>query len=101
MPWYPARISTRLTLGGIVLLAVTCRAGGRLADLVNNVRQLMGEIRVAGEEQRKGVSEVTLAVSEMDSTVQQNASRRANPGAERRGRTARRAGFFLQAAGAC
>lgn len=53
------------------------RAGERLADLVNNVRQvrqLMGEIRVAGEEQRKGVSEVTLAVSEMDSTVQQNAS---------------------------
>ncbi|SUX73661.1 methyl-accepting chemotaxis protein II (aspartate chemoreceptor protein) [Citrobacter freundii] len=27
-----------------------------------------------GEEQRKGVSEVTLAVTEMDSTVQQNAS---------------------------
>lgn len=52
-------------------------AGERLGELVNNVRQvrqLMGEIRVAGEEQRKGVSEVTLAVTEMDSTVQQNAS---------------------------
>ncbi|MEG0098307.1 methyl-accepting chemotaxis protein [Citrobacter sp.] len=52
-------------------------AGERLEELVNNVRQvrqLMGEIRVAGEEQRKGVSEVTLAVTEMDSTVQQNAS---------------------------
>ncbi|MEH0016893.1 methyl-accepting chemotaxis protein [Citrobacter portucalensis] len=51
--------------------------GERLGELVNNVRQvrqLMGEIRVAGEEQRKGVSEVTLAVTEMDSTVQQNAS---------------------------
>ncbi|MDW2644370.1 methyl-accepting chemotaxis protein [Citrobacter sp. HN-141] len=52
-------------------------AGERLEELVNNVRQvsqLMGEIRVAGDEQRKGVSEVTLAVTEMDSTVQQNAS---------------------------
>ncbi|WFW62467.1 methyl-accepting chemotaxis protein [Citrobacter freundii] len=52
-------------------------AGERLEELVSNVRQvrqLMGEIRVAGEEQRKGVSEVTLAVTEMDSTVQQNAS---------------------------
>ncbi|MGY5463795.1 methyl-accepting chemotaxis protein [Citrobacter koseri] len=52
-------------------------AGDRLGELVGNVRQvrqLMGEIRVAGEEQRKGVSEVTLAVTEMDSTVQQNAS---------------------------
>ncbi|EAW1321384.1 methyl-accepting chemotaxis protein [Salmonella enterica subsp. diarizonae] len=52
-------------------------AGSRLDELVGNVRQvrqLMGEIRVAGEEQRKGVSEVTLAVTEMDSTVQQNAS---------------------------
>ena len=51
-------------------------AGERLEELVNNVRQvsqLMGEIRVAGDEQRKGVSEVTLAVTEMDSTVQQNA----------------------------
>ena len=52
-------------------------AGDRLQELgghVRQVRQLMGEIRVAGEEQRKGVAEVTLAVTEMDSTVQQNAS---------------------------
>ncbi|MEC5342776.1 methyl-accepting chemotaxis protein [Brenneria populi] len=49
----------------------------RLGQLVNNVRrvrQVVGEIRVAGEEQSKGISEVTLAVTEMDSTVQQNAS---------------------------
>ncbi|WP_336220374.1 methyl-accepting chemotaxis protein [Citrobacter amalonaticus] len=52
-------------------------AGDRLQELVGHVRQvrqLMGEIRIAGEEQRKGVAEVTLAVTEMDSTVQQNAS---------------------------
>ncbi|MDT7095848.1 methyl-accepting chemotaxis protein [Citrobacter amalonaticus] len=52
-------------------------AGDRLQELVGHVRQvrqLMGEIRVAGEEQRKGVAEVTLAVTEMDSMVQQNAS---------------------------
>lgn len=52
-------------------------AGDQLDDLVNNVRrvrQVMGEIRTAGEEQSKGISEVTLAVSQMESTIQQNAS---------------------------
>ncbi|WNP30707.1 methyl-accepting chemotaxis protein [Morganella morganii] len=52
-------------------------AGETLADLVMDVlqvRQLMGDIRVAGEEQSKGLAEVTTAVSEMDTTVQQNAS---------------------------
>ncbi|MEQ5032422.1 methyl-accepting chemotaxis protein [Morganella morganii] len=51
-------------------------AGETLADLVMDVlqvRQLMGDIRVAGEEQSKGLAEVTTAVSEMDTTVQQNA----------------------------
>lgn len=53
------------------------QAGDRLQELVGDVRkvrQLMGEIRVAGDEQQKGVAEVTLAVTEMDTTVQQNAS---------------------------
>ncbi|WP_416763277.1 methyl-accepting chemotaxis protein [Morganella morganii] len=52
-------------------------AGETLADLVMDVlqvRQLMSDIRVAGEEQSKGLAEVTMAVSEMDTTVQQNAT---------------------------
>lgn len=50
-------------------------AGGQLDQLVGNVqqvRQVMSEIHTAGEEQSKGLSEVTRAVTEMDSTVQQN-----------------------------
>lgn len=52
-------------------------AGETLADLVIDVlqvRQLMNDIRIAGEEQSKGLAEVTMAVSEMDTTVQQNAT---------------------------
>lgn len=51
--------------------------GETLADLVENVlnvRQFMGNIRIAGNEQSKGLAEVTIAVSEMDTTVQQNAA---------------------------
>ncbi|MDF7681334.1 methyl-accepting chemotaxis protein [Enterobacteriaceae bacterium ESL0689] len=51
-------------------------AGGQLSQLVDNVhrvRQVMGEIRTAGEEQSKGLSEITHAVTNMDGTVQQNA----------------------------
>lgn len=51
--------------------------GETLTDLVENVlnvRQFMGNIRIAGNEQSKGLAEVTVAVSEMDTTVQQNAA---------------------------
>ncbi|MDR3005823.1 MAG: methyl-accepting chemotaxis protein [Acidovorax sp.] len=52
-------------------------AGQALAALVQDVqqaRQLMGDIRISSEEQSKGLAEVTMAVSEMDGTVQQNAA---------------------------
>ena len=45
-----------------------------LVENVLNVRQLMGNIRIAGDEQSKGLAEITVAVSEMDTTVQQNAT---------------------------
>ncbi|HEM7189289.1 TPA: HAMP domain-containing protein [Providencia rettgeri] len=45
-----------------------------LVENVVNVRQLMGNIRIAGDEQSKGLAEITVAVSEMDTTVQQNAA---------------------------
>ncbi|MEI2263640.1 methyl-accepting chemotaxis protein [Erwinia sp. CGal63] len=50
-------------------------AGERLAGLVNDVlkvKEVVGEIRVAGDEQSKGISEVTLAVSQMERSIQQN-----------------------------
>ncbi|WP_370678634.1 methyl-accepting chemotaxis protein [Comamonas sp. GB3 AK4-5] len=53
------------------------KAGEALQGLVKNVlhaRQLMGDIRVSSEEQSKGLAEMTMAVSAMDNTVQQNAA---------------------------
>ncbi|WP_380179585.1 methyl-accepting chemotaxis protein [Kalamiella sp. sgz302252] len=50
-------------------------AGEKLAGLVNDVlkvKEVVGEIRVAGDEQSKGISEVTLAVSQMERSIQQN-----------------------------
>lgn len=50
-------------------------AGEQLDSLVNDVlkvKQIVGEIRVAGDEQSKGISEVTLAVSQMERSIQQN-----------------------------
>jgi methyl-accepting chemotaxis protein len=50
-------------------------AGEQLEGLVNDVlkvKQVVGEIRVAGDEQSKGIGEVTLAVSQMERSIQQN-----------------------------
>lgn len=50
-------------------------AGQKLEGLVSDVlkvKQIVGEIRVAGDEQSKGISEVTLAVSQMERSIQQN-----------------------------
>ncbi|HEM7189319.1 hypothetical protein [Providencia sp. PROV273] len=34
----------------------------------------MGNIRIAGDEQSRGLAEITVAISEMGTTVQQNAT---------------------------
>lgn len=50
-------------------------AGEQLSQLVNDVhrvRQVVGEMRVAGDEQSKGISEMTLAVTQMERGIQQN-----------------------------
>jgi len=52
-------------------------AGEQLKQLVNDVhrvRQVVGEMRVAGDEQSKGISEMTLAVTQMERGIQQNLS---------------------------
>jgi len=38
------------------------------------VRTIIGEIVIASDEQARGISQVTIAVNEMDSTTQQNAA---------------------------
>lgn len=50
-------------------------AGEQLESLVKDVlkvKEVVGEIRVAGDEQSKGIGEVTLAVSQMERSIQQN-----------------------------
>ena len=52
-------------------------AGETMNDIVNavtRVTDIMGEIASASDEQSKGIDQVALAVSEMDSVTQQNAS---------------------------
>ncbi len=50
-------------------------AGRQLEELVKDVlkvKEVVGEIRVAGDEQSKGIAEVTQAVSQMERSIQQN-----------------------------
>ncbi|WP_039057136.1 methyl-accepting chemotaxis protein [Enterobacter sp. Bisph1] len=52
-------------------------AGDTMKEIVNavtRVTDIMGEIASASEEQSKGIEQVSLAVSQMDSVTQQNAS---------------------------
>lgn len=67
-----ASVTSVQTGGGLVR-----QAGQSLEDLTSNVlktRTAIAEIRSAGEEQRKGLDEVTQAVTQMDQAVQQNAA---------------------------
>lgn len=53
------------------------RAGKTLSDIVANVKKvtdLVAEIAAASDEQSKGVSQVSVAVTQMDKVTQQNAS---------------------------
>ncbi|RDV00023.1 methyl-accepting chemotaxis protein [Trinickia dinghuensis] len=53
------------------------RAGSTMTEVVQAVRRvtdIMGEISAASGEQSKGIEQVTIAVSQMDRTVQQNAA---------------------------
>jgi methyl-accepting chemotaxis protein len=53
------------------------RAGSTMTEVVHAVRRvtdIMGEISAASGEQSKGIEQVTIAVSQMDRAVQQNAA---------------------------
>ena len=53
------------------------RAGDTMGDIVKSVsqvRDIMGEIAAASDEQNRGISQISLAMAEMDTTTQQNAA---------------------------
>lgn len=53
------------------------RAGVTMADIeqsVSQVRDIMGEIAMATDEQSRGIAQIALAMAEMDTTTQQNAA---------------------------
>lgn len=56
---------------------LVAEAGDTMKEIVNavtRVTDIMGEIASASDEQSKGIEQVSLAVSQMDSVTQQNAS---------------------------
>ncbi|MGK3141671.1 methyl-accepting chemotaxis protein [Pantoea sp. C2G6] len=53
------------------------RAGNTMEDIVRSVSQvkdIMGEIAAASDEQNRGISQIATAMAEMDTTTQQNAA---------------------------
>lgn len=53
------------------------RAGSTMDDIVRSVSQvkdIMGEIAAASDEQNRGISQIATAMAEMDTTTQQNAA---------------------------
>ncbi|WP_432413191.1 methyl-accepting chemotaxis protein [Pantoea allii] len=53
------------------------RAGGTMEDIVRSVsqvRDIMSEIAAASDEQDRGISQIAQAMTEMDTTTQQNAA---------------------------
>lgn len=60
--------------GGTLLVN---RAGDTMKDIVKSVSQvsdIMGEIAAASDEQNRGITQIALAMTEMDTTTQQNAA---------------------------
>ncbi len=57
--------------------ALVSRAGETMAEIVHSVKQvrdIMGEIAAASDEQNQGISQIAQAMAEMDTTTQQNAA---------------------------
>ncbi|WP_367143138.1 methyl-accepting chemotaxis protein [Pantoea stewartii] len=53
------------------------RAGNTMGDIVKSVtqvRDIMGEIAAASDEQNRGITQIAQAMTEMDTTTQQNAA---------------------------
>ena len=57
--------------------ALVGRAGASMGDIVDSVRRvtdIMAEISSASSEQESGIAQINLAITQMDSTTQQNAA---------------------------
>jgi len=57
--------------------ALVNRAGNTMEDIVKSVsqvRDIMGEIAAASDEQNRGITQIAQAMTEMDTTTQQNAA---------------------------
>ncbi|PLR38808.1 methyl-accepting chemotaxis protein [Chimaeribacter californicus] len=59
---------------GSKLVASAGQTMGDIVQSITHVTDIMGEIASASDEQSKGISQVALAVTEMDSVTQQNAA---------------------------
>lgn len=66
--------SVSRTETGSVLVESAGETMTRIVESVTRVTDIMGEIASASDEQSRGISQVGLAVSEMDRVTQQNAS---------------------------
>jgi Methyl-accepting chemotaxis protein len=59
---------------GSALVDTAARTMGEIVHSVTQVNDIMGEIASASDEQRRGIEQVALAVSQMDQVTQQNAA---------------------------
>ncbi|GAB2946447.1 methyl-accepting chemotaxis protein [Hafnia psychrotolerans] len=59
---------------GSKLVENTGRTMQDIVQAVTHVRDIMGEIASASDEQSRGIAQISLAIVEMDSTTQQNAA---------------------------
>ncbi|XTZ40395.1 methyl-accepting chemotaxis protein [Salmonella enterica] len=64
---------SRINIGS-ELVAKAGETMGQVVQSVTRVNDIMGEISSASEEQSRGIDQIARAVSELDSTTQQNAS---------------------------
>ncbi|QGY31810.1 methyl-accepting chemotaxis protein [Pantoea cypripedii] len=59
---------------GVQLVQDAGKTMQEMTHAVHSVRTIIGEIVTASDEQARGISQVTIAVNEMDGTTQQNAA---------------------------
>jgi len=59
---------------GVELVGQTGEALSRMVDRVSEISQLVAEIAASSKEQSEGLSQVNLAINEMDQVTQQNAA---------------------------
>lgn len=66
--------STSRVDGGVGLVVKAGDTMGELVNSVSSIHSLMSEISTASDEQSRGIDQIGTAISEMDSTIQQNAT---------------------------